>query len=83
MITAAEVRALARVIDACDREVPVVLVTASGAEITGVIRHLYVAPGVDVRDAMVRISGTFEREISMRKAVELVEAGMLALDYRR
>jgi len=48
IITAAEVRALARVLDACDREVPVTW-ESGNAVVTGVIRHLHTGPRVDVR----------------------------------
>ena len=81
IITASEVRALARVLDACDREVPVTW-ESGNAVVTGVIRHLHTGPRVDVREATVRISGTFEFTFPMAKVLEMVADGTMALDYR-
>jgi hypothetical protein len=81
IITAAEVRALAKVIDACDREVPVTWASGN-ATLTGVIRHLHAGPSQDVRDLTVRISGIAEFTFPMADILTMVADGEMALDYR-
>jgi len=81
ILTTQAVRELARVIDACDREVPVTW-ESGNAVLTGVIRHLHAGPAQDVWDLTVRVSGTFEFTFTMREVVAMVNEGTMALDYR-
>lgn len=81
-LTITEARLLGRVIDAADREVPVTWLTDSGQTITGVIRGLFPAQGQDVRDAQVRVSGTFEHLFTMAEVMAKVADGTMALDFR-
>jgi len=82
ILTVSQVRALAQVVDACDREVPVTWVSGD-ATLTGTIRHLYVGREQDVREVTVRISGTFEFTYPMAAILAMVADGEMALDYRR
>jgi len=84
-LSVTDVLELARVIDACTREVPVMWLAESGATLTGVMRHLYSGSnrhGTDVRELTVRISGITEWEIPMQDVLRLIRNGEMALDYR-
>lgn len=83
-LSVTDVLDLARVIDACTREVPVTWVKGN-ATLTGVMRHLYSGSnrhGTDVRDLTVRISGITEWEMPMADVITLLRNGEMALDYR-
>jgi len=83
VLTVRELLTLAAIVNAGRAEVPVAWVTVSGDIKTGVIRPVELPSfDGDVRQAMVRVSATFEWLWPITEVVAMVQDGSMALDYR-
>lgn len=82
ILTVGQAVTIGRILDACQRQVPVTWLTESGDIMSGTIRNVEVSRGQDVREGRVRVSATFEHWFPMADVIRMVDAGEFALDYR-
>ena len=81
VLTVRDLLTLAAIVNAGRTGVPVAWETASGDIKTGVIRPVQLPSSGDVRQAEVRVSGTFEHLWPIAEVVAMVQDGTMALDY--
>ena len=82
VLTVRDLLTLAAIINAGCAGVPVAWETDSGDLKTGVIRPVQLPPSGEVREAEVRVSGTWEYLWPIADVVAMVQGGSMALDYR-